>query len=318
MEKYRKILAVSCLLVSLPMANAFAQGSVTSDGRAIPMIESSATVSGAYQGRASASEAAARPTPPAEVSRMLALEGVTGPRGAAESIIGADQRIRVNPTTVYPFRAVVLITFSAGRCSGWLIGPNTVATAGHCVARGGSRTFYPRTSYRIYPGYNGSLGAPYGFCTARFLATNTTWFNSGFDDYDYGAIKLQGCTHDSAVFGTGNIGNVVGWFGYFWTTGNSLLDFVSFNSGYPGDKPLEQWRTTDFIRVSQIRRLFYQNDTVGGNSGSPIYTWWRTCFPCGAAIHAYGVYNGPPFSTNNHGTRITQSVFNLLTAWRNS
>jgi glutamyl endopeptidase len=36
------------------------------------------------------------------------------------------------------------------------------------------------------------------------------------------------------------------------------------------------------------------------------------------AIHTSGVYNGPPFSANNHGTRITQAVFNNLMAWRNA
>ena len=30
------------------------------------------------------------------------------------------------------------------------------------------------------------------------------------------------------------------------------------------------------------------------------------------AVHAYGTYGGPPFSTNNHGTRITQGVFDNL------
>jgi glutamyl endopeptidase len=36
------------------------------------------------------------------------------------------------------------------------------------------------------------------------------------------------------------------------------------------------------------------------------------------AVHAYGTYGSPPFSTNNHGTRITQDVFNNLTAWKNA
>jgi glutamyl endopeptidase len=308
MTRYRKILALSCLLAALPVASdAFAQGavrSITSNGSVIPLVESSATVSPAFRGAVTEAASDQR-VAPAQLARELALQGMTGREGAAESIIGADNRVLVNPTTVYPYRAVVLITFSAGRCTGWLINANTVVTAGHCVAPG-NRTWYPTGTYRIYAGRNGG-SSPYGFCTARWLATNTTWYTTGADDYDYGAIKLN-CT----------VGNTVGWFGFFWTTGNTLLDFVSFNSGYPGDKPLTQWRTTDWIKVSQIRRLFYQNDTVGGNSGSPIYTWWRTCFPCAAAIHAYGVYNGPPFSTHNHGTRITQQVFNLLISWRNA
>ncbi len=42
------------------------------------------------------------------------------------------------------------------------------------------------------------------------------------------------------------------------------------------------------------------------------------CGACAMAVHAYGTYGSPPFSTNNHGTRITQDVFNNLTAWKNA
>src|SRR5688500_5897615 len=47
-------------------------------------------------------------------------EGAPG----TNSIIGADQRYRVNPTTGFPYRAVALITFSGGRCTGWFYGPD--------------------------------------------------------------------------------------------------------------------------------------------------------------------------------------------------
>ncbi|MCI0735051.1 MAG: hypothetical protein L0Y50_02055 [Beijerinckiaceae bacterium] len=72
------------------------------------------------------------------------------------------------------------------------------------------------------------------------------------------------------------------------------------------------------MRVSQVRRVFYQNDTIGGQSGAPVYYNRTGCGICSMAVHAYGTYNGPPFSTNNHGTRITQSVFNNLQAWKNA
>jgi len=302
--RYRQILALSCLLAALPMASgAIAQGSVRSDGGVTPVEQASTSVSPGFRGAVGEAGASAARVAPAEFARELALQGVTGPKGA-EVIIGTDNRIKVNPTTVYPYRAIALITFTGGRCSGWLIGSNTVVTAGHCLTLG-IRAWRPVGSFRIYAGRNGN-SIPYPVCTARWLATNTTWWNTQADDYDYGAIKLN-CT----------VGNTVGWFGFFWTP-RSLVDFVSFNSSYPGDKNLTQWRHTDYIRVEDARRLFYQNDTQPGSSGSPIYTYWRTCFPCGAAVHAYGTYNGPPSGTHNHGTRITQSVFNLLNSWKNA
>lgn len=238
------------------------------------------------------------------LAALLALRAIQGSPGA-ESIIGPDNRVLVNPTTSFPARATTLVTFSAGRCTGWLIGKDTVVTAGHCVHPGGGGAFYPTASYRVYPGRNGG-SSPYGSCTARWLASVIGWTVNGDDQYDYGVIKLN-CS----------IGNTTGWYGLFWTTA-SLTGLPTIINGYPGDKPLTQWRANDLVRVTQARRVFYQNDTVGGVSGAPVYYNRAGCGQCSMAVHAYGVYGSPPFSTNNHGTRITQPVFNNLIAWRNA
>lgn len=239
-----------------------------------------------------------------DIWALWGLEPVTAPVGT-ESIIGPDQRKRVKKTKKYPARAVVLITFSAGRCTGWMISKDTVATAGHCVHQGsgGSNGFYPTGSYKVYPGRNGNK-APYGSCTAKNTYTVTGWADSGKDDYDYGAIKLN-C----------KIGKKVGWFGYFWKKG-SLTGLPTIISGYPGDKPLTMWKSTGPVTVTQTRRVFYQNDTTGGMSGSPVYYKRKGCGWCSMAVHAYGIYGSPPFSNNNHGTRITKVVYKNLNAWK--
>jgi glutamyl endopeptidase len=100
-----------------------------------------------------------------------------------------------------------------------------------------------------------------------------------------------------------------------YVSGMALTGQASYTSGYPGDKTYgTQWRSNDSIRISQTYRLYYANDTFGGQSGSPVWNNGGSCSTCGIAIHAYGVdstgYNG--------GTRITQSVFNNLTTWKNS
>jgi glutamyl endopeptidase len=238
-----------------------------------------------------------------EVLALLQLPTVRGLVGT-ESIIGGDERRRVQPTTAYPARATVLVTLSGGRCSGWLIGPDTVATAGHCVHSGGpGGQFYD--DIIVYPGRNGAL-SPYGSCTARRLYTTGGWIDTADDRYDYGAIKLN-C----------RIGKTTGWYGLRPTTGD-LAGEPTIISGYPGDKRLTQWRSTDQVRVSLSRRLFYRNDTIGGMSGSPVYNQHPGCGTCAIAVHAYGLYGEPPFSTNNHGARITQEVFDNFVAWRNA
>lgn len=239
----------------------------------------------------------------AEYRRLLKARPVSGPWPAG-SIIGPDQRTRVNPTTGYPARATALIIFETpggtSICTGWFIGKNTIATAGHCVADGGSGAFYPRGSYKIFPGRNGT-GLPYGSCRAKSLHTNGIWLNNGADDYDYGAIKLN-C----------NIGNTTGWYGFFWKKG-SLVGLPVKTQGYPGDKPLTQWKSADQVRANDARRVFYKADTVGGQSGSPVWYNRPGCGgPCSMAIHAYGTGGTGVFANNNHGTRINKQVFNFL------
>jgi glutamyl endopeptidase len=96
--------------------------------------------------------------------------------GSPESIIGADGRTRVNPTTAFPYRAIayLVVTFphSSGSCTGWFIGPRTVITAGHCVYDTSLNEW--ATSIKVYPGRNGA-SAPYGVTTSHHLYSVTGW-----------------------------------------------------------------------------------------------------------------------------------------------
>ena len=54
-----------------------------------------------------------------------------------ESVIGPDGRVRVNPTTGYPARAVGQIELvdqgDQFICTGWLIDANSILSSGHCA-----------------------------------------------------------------------------------------------------------------------------------------------------------------------------------------
>lgn len=262
----------------------------------------------AYEGTGELAESAFEPLPEAELEALFALEPVSAEIGI-ESIIGADERVKVSPTTAFPARAVALVTFAGGRCTGWLYGRDVVATAGHCVHSGGSGGAW-RTDVRVYPGYTGT-SAPYGSCTAKRLHSVTGWTTDKDERYDYGAIKLN-CT----------VGDSTGWFGYWWQAA-SLTGLPAVINGYPGDKPLEQWKSTDQIRVTETRQVYYANDTVEGMSGGPVYynrpSGSAYCSGyCSMAIHAYGLHGSYPHSSYNHGTRIVEAVFNNLKAWKDA
>jgi glutamyl endopeptidase len=210
-----------------------------------------------------------------------------------ESIIGPDNRFQIDPTTVYPYRATVRITSSVGQCTGWMISRDTVATAGHCVHNGAWAT-----SVTVAPGQNG-LVRPYGTCGARRLHSVVGWTRDRSSDYDYAAIKLN-CT----------IGSTVGWYGMRWTTA-SLNGVISHTNGYGGDKGGQLWASVGTVRSSLARRLHYTNDTVGGNSGGPVYDYVNGAGPYGIAVHTNGTGDG----LTNSGTRITEPVYNNYVAW---
>lgn len=224
-----------------------------------------------------------------------------------EVIIGTDNRTRINPTTSYPWRAIcrLRIKSKSGKeylGTGWFIGPGTVVTAGHCVylhADGGWAA-----SIEVIPGAN-ELSRPYGSVTSSNLKSVTGWTVSKNRNNDYGAIILPS---------NAKLGNRVGWFG-FCVKDNAFIKSKVLNlSGYPGDKYIGGWGNTQWfhsLKPKSIsdRVITYDIDTMGGQSGSPV--WYLD----GTSRYAVGIHtNG--MSSGNSATRIVKAVFDNLINWK--
>ena len=215
-------------------------------------------------------------------------------------IIGPDDRKIVMNTTRYPASAQVLVALPGGRCSGALIGPDLVLTAGHCVHGGGSSGTWQSNAV-IFPGRNGRQ-APFGSCRATRFYSVLGWTRDKNPAYDFGAIKLN-C----------DVGKRAGWMGFFWQS-DSLVGKGAIISSYPEDKPLEQWGHADKVRNNSALQTFYQTDTVGGNSGSGVYATSGVPQGCaGPCVHTAHAYGG---TSLNSGTRITEPLFNNLIRWQ--
>lgn len=225
------------------------------------------------------------------------------PAEAMEVIIGTDDRVKIGDTTVYPWRAICALRMTAADGTkwigtGWLVGPRTVITAGHCVYmhdNGG----WPR-SIEVIPGLNGA-SRPYGSCVATTFRSVKGWTESKKREYDYGAIILPANCR---------FGDRTGYFGYSVKDDSFLMSAVLNLSGYPGDKGgNEQWFMSKKAKSVSERVITYEIDTMGGQSGAPVWV------KIGEERYCVGIHtNG--HTSGNSATRIVKAVFDNIKAWK--
>jgi glutamyl endopeptidase len=219
--------------------------------------------------------------------------------GQLNSVIGADDRVRISPTTSFPWRAMTKLrmTFPSGRqfiCSGALVAAKYTLTAGHCVYSHDEGGW--ATSIEVIPGLDGTY-KPYGSAFATRLRSYIGWTRDRDSNYDMGLITLDR-----------TIGNSTGWFGY---ASYASVDGLTANlGGYPGDRDsgLRLYYHYGAINSSTTNRVSYTIDTAGGQSGSGVYrinSGSRYIF----AVHTNGG------TSSNSGTRITSGRFSDLQDW---
>lgn len=225
--------------------------------------------------------------------------------GEPESVCGRDNRVRIRGTTRIPWRWVcqLIITRRDGRrsrCTGWLIAPRTVMTAGHCLYSHSAGGWARRIE--VIPGLDATR-RPFGAEVGTSFRSVRGWTRDRNPNYDYGAIILPRSCRFRRL---GNFG-----FGSF--SSSTLRGMLVNNSGYPADKSFgTQWFNAGRITRVTSRRLFYLIDTFGGQSGSPVWALMRRngrLQRIAVGIHGYG---GCP----NKSVRIVKPVFNNMLSWR--
>ena len=257
-------------------------------------------------GRASASIAEPLRAPNTDGLHNIAEASYGPPPPEPETVHGPDDRIQINSTTNYPWRihASLLITAKDGSRwigTGWFIGPHTLVTAGHVVYITNSgvpgRDGWVRR-IDVMPGRNEEQ-LPYGTVSSEIFYSVVGWTEDGDPQYDYGAISIPT-----------ELGDEVGTIGFGVLSKAELLRSTGNLAGYPGDKPGGTlWYHYNRIASVTSRKVYYDIDTAGGQSGSAVYridsNGNRTAF----GIHAYGG------ATTNSATRITTPVYQNLLNW---
>lgn len=228
------------------------------------------------------------------------------PAAHAEIVHGVDDRVRVMDTKAYPFRVECSLLITAADNSSWsgtawFISPRTLITAGHCVHIKGSpipgRNGWVK-DIRVMPGRDGD-SLPFGSVTSTVFRSASGWTEAGDANFDYGAIILST-----------PLGDTVGWLGLGSYTDQDLITTTGNISGYPSDKQKgTQWFHANRIAGVDGHKVFYDIDTVGGQSGAAVYR------AIGDKRYAFGVHAYGGASTNS-GTRITPDVLNNMISWK--
>lgn len=186
--------------------------------------------------------------------------------GAA--VIGADDRVRIADTTVFPFSAIAYLELFddsfklVATCTGTFIGPDAMLTAGHCLWHEGAWVKH----IRVVPGKDEDA-EPFGSVYA------TDWWvpdayiaSSGGEDFDWGVIRVP---PDLITLDTH-------WLqlGVLATATLGRPNFTPAIVGYAADKPdATMWGDTApaFAEVDDSQ-LAYTIDTAPGQSGSAVWS----------------------------------------------
>jgi glutamyl endopeptidase len=228
-----------------------------------------------------------------------------------ESVIGLDERTRILETEQAPWRMVCALeidgpwgTFVG---TGWFAGPRTLVTAGHCVYDRNQMGGWAR-SISVRPGRDGDR-EPFGSFETEKFSTVDMWLERQDPDFDIAAIHLSQ-----------PLGEEHGWFAVGSLTDDELRGYFVNVSGYPAQPGggAQQWWARNRVREVTPRRIFYDVDTSGGQSGGPAYIYEQeNAPPLAVGIHAYGVGGTPSTIPQqvNSAPRIIPEVVEQIRLW---
>ena len=262
-------------------------------------------------------------TPAALNDRAAGSEGTLAPLLAPErparapggparmfSILGPvdHRRIELRNKTA-PWRMVCALRIDTGNGvfngTGWLAGPSTVITAGHCLHNDAFGGWARKVT--VIPGQSWNQ-RPFGDVVSTRLSCADPWLRTRDRAHDIGCIHLDD-----------PVGDRVGWMKYDAVDPAALVRAAAVVSGYPEYAGSYEHLLVAKgpVRTSLDGRLYYEIDTTDGQSGGPVWIG-DVAAPTVVAVHGYEA-DATPAAIGpgvNSGALLTPDHLRLIQTWQ--
>ena len=233
------------------------------------------------------------------VIATLAFGAGAGPAAAAE---GDFSKVPASKLTKKPFRGITLVTIGERVvCTGFVVAPNKVVTAAHCLVRNAAKGKYQLKSdlprgIRVYRGFSQPAGgSAYASCGvskvwahAKFVKRGRRDGNFGSRLHDYAVLTTKCTFPRNALL-------------RMWATepgdGSLTLGKQIRAAGYPVDpryramNGLTMWRTEGQVRPAgrEPGHLPFTGFVSAGMSGGPVWRTFAEDSPCGRTQCVVGI-----------------------------
>ncbi len=192
------------------------------------------------------------------------------PEGMDKVIIGADDRVTINNTSVYPYSTIgyMFVHATCGcdwSCTCFMVGPSGAMTAAHCLVcseHGGTADrldiYFGYVSSKNYL-YHYTNGTTYWYGTSFKNEDGTYSYSINHQRWDYAYIKLQE-----------RVGDYTGWLGTRAALDSDADSYFEL-AGYKDNQLKSDWGRLTKLSDNPEYRFGITADALPGNSGSPVF-----------------------------------------------